>query len=248
MTVLVVIPARIGSKGIYRKNIKDFAGYPLIAWSIAAAQKATLVDNIIVTTDSVEIKEVAEAYGAPVILRPAWLGDDQTHDIDVFKNVLEHSWNEPPEVLVQLRPTSPIRPYRMVDEAIKALLARQDASSVRSVAPSIQNPFKSWKVEYGRMVNITSPFDSEVSNKPRQILPLTYWQTGHIDVMRTERTIYRGVMSGDIIVPYFTDWRYVADLDNIDQWGKAELRVNEMTFSKPVEYRLNDIVRPKERK
>ena len=248
MSVLAVIPARIGSKGIYRKNIKDFAGHPLIAWSIAAARRATLVDNTIVTTDSAEIKEVAEAYGAMVMLRPVWLGDDETHDIDVFKNVLEHAWNEPPEIIVQLRPTSPIRPLMMVDEAIKTMWARQDASSVRAVATSTQNPFKSWKIEFGRMVNVASAFDPEVSNKPRQILPTTFWQTGHIDVMRTDRTIMRNVMSGDIIVPYFTEWRYVADLDNPEQWSMAELKVNEMTFDKPVRFVLNDIVRPKERK
>src|SRR3990167_4282389 len=224
MSVLAVIPARIGSKGIYHKNIRDFAGHPLIAWSIAAAQKATLVSNMVVTTDSEEIAAVARKYGAYTIMRPIWLGEDDTHDLDVFIHLLTHSWTEPPEYLVQLRPTSPIRPTNMVDDAIKMLRSCSTASSLRAVTEASQNPFKCWTVSNGVLNPIVS-FPNELSNKPRQMLPKAFWQTGHIDVMRTSQTIERGMMSGYEVIPMFVTSEYVADLDNDFQWAMAEAQV-----------------------
>jgi len=224
MSVLAVIPARIGSKGIYHKNIRPFAGYPLIAWSIAAAQKATLVSNMVVTTDSQEIAEVARKYGAYTILRPSWLGEDDTHDLDVFIHLLSHSWAEPPEYLVQLRPTSPIRPTNMVDDAIKMLWSRSTASSLRAVTEATQNPFKCWTISNG-VLNPIAPFPNELSNKPRQLLPQAFWQTGHIDVMRTSQTIEVGMMSGYEVIPMLVDQEYVADLDNGRQWQVAEAKI-----------------------
>jgi hypothetical protein len=87
MEVLAIIPARGGSKGIPRKNIRLFAGYPLIAWSIAAARQARLVTRTIVSTDDAEIAAVAREYGAEVpFLRPSELAQDQTPDWPVFEH------------------------------------------------------------------------------------------------------------------------------------------------------------------
>lgn len=124
--ILALIPARGGSKGIPRKNIRLFAGYPLIAWSIAAAKQAELVTRIIVSTDNEEIAEVAREYGAETpFLRPPELAQDKTTDLPVFEHTLK--WLEGvegyrPDIIVQLRPTSPIRPKNMVDDAIRILL------------------------------------------------------------------------------------------------------------------------------
>jgi CMP-N-acetylneuraminic acid synthetase len=112
--VLALIPARGGSKGIPRKNIRDFSGYPLIAWSIAAAKQSELVTRVIVSTDDEEIAAVARAWGAETpFLRPAEFAEDKTTDLPVFVHAL--AWlaeneNYRPDVVVQLRPTSPIRP------------------------------------------------------------------------------------------------------------------------------------------
>src|SRR4029079_13968109 len=111
--ILALIPARGGSKGIPRKNIRTFAGYPLIAWSIAAAKQASCVTRIIVSTDDEEISSVARQFGAETpFLRPSELAQDQTTDLPVFEQALD--WlrdNESykPDITVQLRPTSPIR-------------------------------------------------------------------------------------------------------------------------------------------
>src|SRR5512136_2838806 len=111
--ILALIPARGGSKGIPRKNIRSFSGYPLIAWSIAAALQAETVTRTIVSTDDEEIASVAREWGAETpFLRPAEFAQDQTTDLPVFEHAL--TWlteneNYHPDAVVQLRPTSPIR-------------------------------------------------------------------------------------------------------------------------------------------
>src|SRR5512142_436123 len=137
--ILALIPARGGSKGIPRKNIRNFAGYPLIAWSIAAAKQSELVTRVIVSTDDEEIATVAREWGAETpFLRPLELAQDKTTDLPVFEHALE--WLEKndryhPEIMIQLRPTSPIRPRGMLDHAVQILLENQDADCVRGVVP-----------------------------------------------------------------------------------------------------------------
>src|SRR5215217_7299618 len=88
--ILALIPARGGSKGIPRKNIRSFAGYPLIAWSIAAGLQAQTVNRIIVSTDDEEIARVARACGAETpFMRPAELAQDHTTDLPVFAHALK---------------------------------------------------------------------------------------------------------------------------------------------------------------
>src|SRR5512147_509246 len=159
--ILAIIPARGGSKGIPRKNIRSFAGYPLIAWSIAAGLQAHSVSRIIVSTDDEEIAAVAREWGAETpFLRPAEFAQDKTTDLPVFEHALK--WlaeNEKycPDVVVQLRPTSPIRPKGLVDDAVRILLEHADADSVRGIVPAGQNPHKMWRLptgEKGPMKNL----------------------------------------------------------------------------------------------
>src|SRR5574341_398662 len=148
--ILAIIPARGGSKGIPRKNIRDFAGYPLLAYSVAAGLQAKGVGRVIVSTEDEEIAGVAREFGAEApFLRPLELAQDDTTDLPVFRHALD--WlaeNEGyrPDVVVQLRPTSPIRPRDCVDNSITTLLAHSDADSVRGVVPAGQNPHKMWRV------------------------------------------------------------------------------------------------------
>ena len=227
--ILTIIPARGGSKGIPHKNIRNFAGSPLIAWSIAAARQSEFVTRIVVSTDDEEIAAVARSFGAETpFLRPAEFAQDQTTDLPVFEHALqwlaEHE-NYHPEVVVQLRPTSPIRPRDCVDGAIKILLAHPDADCVRGVVPAGQNPHKMWRLPGGENAPMKNLLDVEgivePYNSPRQMLPPIYWQTGHIDAIRTQ-TIFNGSMSGGKIYPLVIDPRYSVDLDNLYEWAKYE--------------------------
>jgi len=225
--ILTIIPARSGSKSVPRKNIQPLAGYPLIAYSIAAGLQAQRVSRVVVSTDDEEIAEISRTYGADVpFQRPASLAQDETVDLPVFKHALE--WlaeNESyhPEIVVQLRPTSPLRPPDCVDSAIGILLDNPGGDSVRGVVPSGQNPYKMWRISSeGNLRPLIDNDFVEPYNMPRQQLPQTYWQTGHIDVIRASTILEKGSMSGDNILPLIMDPRYAIDIDTAKDNQHAE--------------------------
>jgi YrbI family 3-deoxy-D-manno-octulosonate 8-phosphate phosphatase len=227
--VLAIIPARGGSKGIPRKNIRLFAGHPLIAWSIAAAKQSSLVTRVIVSTDDEEIAAVAREYGAETpFMRPIEFAQDTSTDLPLFEHALK--WLEEvesyrPEVIVQLRPTSPFRPRTMVDDSIRILLAHPDADCVRGVVPAGQNPFKMWRFTgQDKPIKPLLEVDgvSEPYNAPRQSLPATYWQTGQIDAIRVSTIIRKKSLTGDVIYPLVIDPHYMIDIDTLADWLKYE--------------------------
>ena len=231
--ILALIPARGGSKGIPRKNIRDFAGYPLLAWSIAAGLKAELVTRVIVSTDDDEIAAVAREYGAETpFMRPKVFAQDDTTDLPVFEHALE--WlkeNEGyvPDVVVQLRPTSPIRPNGLVDNAIRKLLEHPEADCVRGVVSAGQNPHKMWRLPEGENSPMKNLLDvdgiAEPYNAPRQSLPPVYWQTGHIDAIRADSILKKKSLTGDLIYPLVIDSRFTVDIDNLSDWAFYEHHV-----------------------
>ncbi len=228
--VLAIIPARGGSKGIPRKNIKSFAGYPLIAYSIAAGLQSDLTTRVIVSTDDEEIAEVARKWGAQTpFIRPAEFAADNTLDLPVFQHALtwlkEHE-GYTPDIVLQLRPTSPARPRTLLDDAVRLLIEHPEADSVRGVVPAGENPHKMWRVdpETGLMHGLLKVDGiDEPYNAPRQKLPVVYWQTGHIDAIRPERTFMAGnSMSGKNILPLFLDPAYTIDIDTPFDWMRYE--------------------------
>ncbi len=231
--ILALIPARGGSKGIPRKNIRSFAGYPLIAWSIAAGLQANSVSRVIVSTDDEEIAAVARQYGAETpFMRPHELAQDRTNDLPVFEHALK--WLEDiegykPEIVVQLRPTSPIRPKDCVDVAVRILIENPDADSIRGVVPAGQNPHKMWRFNgYDKPLRPLLEVEgiSEPYNAPRQILPPVYWQTGHIDVIRTSTITRKHSLTGSVVYPLVIDARYTVDIDTPADWAKYEALVH----------------------
>lgn len=228
LKVLAFIPARGGSKSIPRKNIKLLGGVPLVAYSIAAGLKAKRVDRVIVSTDDDEIAEISRRWGAEVpFMRPAKFARDDTPDLPVFQHGLkwlaEHE-NYVPDIVVQLRPTSPFRPLGCVDRAVGILLNDKKADSVRGVVPSHENPYKMWRFDKSGYMNplLKIPGVAEPYNSPRQKLPRTHWQTGHIDVIRYATIMVKSSMSGDRILPIVFDPDYAVDIDTESDWNKAE--------------------------
>ncbi len=227
--ILVIVPARGGSKSIPYKNIQPFAGHPLIAYSIATGLAAHGDVRVIVSTDDEKIAAVAREYGAELpFMRPSELAQDNTTDLPVFQHALnwlfEHEGYKP-DVVIQLRPTSPVRPPNIIDQAVELLMAHPEADSVRGVVPSGQNPYKMWRID--SKTNHMTPLLkveglAEPYNAPRQSLPPTYWQTGHIDAIRPATILEKNSMSGDVIVPLVLDGRYTVDIDNPIDLKKAE--------------------------
>lgn len=118
--VLAFIGARSGSKGLVDKNIKDFCGKPLIAWTIIAAKNSAYVDDVVVSTDSPQYAEIAKCYGAKVIIRPDSLATDQAdlmaalkHSVATLAEQQQHF-----DIVVNLQPTSPLRTSEHVSEAL----------------------------------------------------------------------------------------------------------------------------------
>ena len=230
--VLAIIPARGGSKGIPRKNIRLFAGYPLIAYSIAAALQAETVTRVLVTTDDEEIAEVARHYGAETpFLRPAELAGDHTLDLPVFQHALKWLAEREeyhPDALVHLRPTTPLRPPDLVDRSVRILLEHPEADSVRGLTPAHQNPFKMWLMDAEEKPIrplMTVPGIDEPYNAPRQSLPTAFAHNGLIDIIRTQTILKLNSMSGQTILPVLFDPAYSADLDTPDDWRRAEERI-----------------------
>jgi len=231
--VLAVVPARGNSKSIPRKNIRPLGGVPLIAYSIAAGLQSRAVTRTIVSTDDEEIAAVARQYGAETpFMRPEEFSRDETLDFPVFKHALE--WlavheDYHPDVLIQLRPTSPFRPPELLDQAVQLLLDHPQADSVRGVVPSGQNPYKMWSVNPDGSMSpiLTVAGVKEAFNTPRQQLPDTYWQTGHVDAIRPRAILEKHSMSGDVILPLFIDPAFSVDIDTLLDWQRAETSIME---------------------
>ncbi|PPR67832.1 MAG: hypothetical protein CFH02_01223, partial [Alphaproteobacteria bacterium MarineAlpha3_Bin1] len=129
-------------------------------------------------------------YGAEIpFMRPPELAQDDSPDIDAFQHVLHELKTREdyrPDIIVQLRPTSPVRQPGQVDTGIEILLNNPDTDSVRAVTPSPATPYKMWRIESDILTPLLTIDDvPEPFNMPRQALPEIWWQTGTLDIMRT---------------------------------------------------------------
>jgi N-acylneuraminate cytidylyltransferase len=225
--VLAIVQARGGSKGLPRKNLRLLAGHPLVAYSVASARAANGITRVIISTDDAEIAEVAQAYGAEApFMRPAELAADDTPDLPLFEHALQWLADREgyrPEMVVQLRPTTPLRPRGMVDAAIEILTADPAADCVRGVTVPKQTPYKMWRDgEDGTLLPLMDTEFAEPYNMPRQHLPNTYWQTGHVDVIRSETILRKHSLTGTRVRPIMIDVNFCVDIDTLVDFDLAE--------------------------
>lgn len=222
--ILALIPARSGSKSVPHKNIRKINGKPMLAYSIEHAEQSGYINRIIVSTDSGEYAALAREYGAETpFLRPAVYATDTATDLEVFRHCLEFLKEKEgyePEIVVQLRPTYPIRNPEDIDKMIEILLENKEADSVRSIAPAKEIPYKMWKKgENGRILPLMEePF--ECYNMPRQKLPKVYYQNACIDVVRGNVILSKNSMNGDVIYGYEMAQNY--DIDTEEEFSRAE--------------------------
>lgn len=228
MNIIAIIPARGGSKGLPNKNIRLLIEHPLIAYSIKAAITSKYITRTIVSTDSPEIAQIAQTYGAEIpFIRPEAIAGDFSTDLEVFQHALnwlaEHE-NYRPDLVVQLRPTSPVRQVGIIDRCIQKLID-STADSLRVVTESPITPYKMWTIEEeNKPMTPLLQLDSidEPYNQPRQKLPKTYWQIGMLDVIRTNIITTQNSMSGKNILPHIVSNEFAVDIDDIESFVKAE--------------------------
>lgn len=236
LETLALIPARGGSKSIPHKNIRLFAGRPLIAYSIAAGLAARSVVRVIVSTDDETIRQIALDYGAEApFTRPQEYSQDDTRDLPVFQHALHWLAEQEdyhPEIVVQLRPTSPLRRVSHIDQAVARLREHPQADSVRTVCVPFQNPYKMWRIDSeGIMHPLIETEYPEAYNMPRQALPEVYWQTGYVDAAWSRTFLEKNSMTGERILPLVIDAADWIDIDSADDWRRAERLVESGELS-----------------
>lgn len=222
--IVAIIPARGGSKGVPRKNIRPFCGKPLIYWTISEAQKSKYIDRIIVSTEDAEIKEVALSFGAEVYDRPAELARDETATLPVLLDVADRLVEEgyEPDYIILLQVTSPLRQVEHIDEAIESILGDDYFQTVRSMT---ENTYPAWWLgQIAEDGSIAGVFKYEGSPVPhrRQDFPKLYRGNGAIRIIRGKEFLEQRRLAVGKVMPYLMDEHSSVDIDSIEDFEYAE--------------------------
>ena len=224
MKVLGLVPARGGSKGIPRKNIRRLGEKPLLAFTAEAALAANRLAKVVLSTEDEEIADVGKAYGLQVpFLRPAELATDQTPTLPVVQHAV--TWfqeqGELFDAVCLLQPTTPFRAVGEIDGCIQRMeeTGADTVFTVRSV-PHEYNPHWVYKVaDDGGLVLATG----EAQPIPRrQDLPPAYFRDGSVYVINTETLLQRNSLYGPKVVGFSTTGDQSVNLDTMDDWAEAE--------------------------
>jgi CMP-N,N'-diacetyllegionaminic acid synthase len=215
----VIIPARGGSKGVPRKNMRILNGQPLIAYPIQAAQKSKYVSAIYVSTDNQEIADTAKRYGATIIDRPAQYATDAALDIHVMRHAVEHL-NDYDDI-IHLRATTPMIHSHIIDEAVEYFVDNPECTGLRSAHEAPETAYKSFKKsgEYWEGL-FNSEYEGDYYNWPRQELPKTYQPNGCIDIIRPNHFMRDMALHGNKILAFVTPFAH--EVDTIDDFKIME--------------------------
>jgi len=217
MNIIAIIPARGGSKGIPRKNLVNINGKPLISYSIKHALDSKLINRIVVSTDDEEIANISKEYGAEIpVLRPSELAEDHVLDLPVYEHVLKYLEKKEgykADIVVHLRPTTPYREAKWIDEAIKLLIENKEAHSVRSVSEPLQHPYRTFRIEDGYLSPIMKNEHPEPYLLRRQDLPKMYFYNCVIDITKPSTIFEQHSMTGSKMLPYIMNQNDVIDID-----------------------------------
>lgn len=221
-TVLAVIPARGGSKGIPRKNIRETAGKPLIAWTIEAAQKSNYIDRIVLSSDDLEIIEVAQRWGCEVpFIRPAELARDDTPGMDPIIHTLQNL--EKYDYIVLLQPTSPLRIASDIDQSIE-LCSLNNSNACVSVSETDKSPYWMYSLESNNQM--TPILTAKDSNLRRQDLPTFVALNGAVYVAKCDWLLLNKTFVTNETIAYQMPKERSIDIDTDYDWYVAEVMLN----------------------
>ena len=212
--VLALITARGGSKGLPRKNVLPVGGKPLIAWTILAALKASIVDQVVLSSDDDEIIETAKKYGCAVpFRRPDKLASDNANSIDVIMHTLDHLPGF--DYVILLQPTSPLRTSTDICAAFD-LLKECDAPSCVSVCEVDQSPYWMFRITEGNKMEKIIKDESKATR--RQDLPSIYMLNGAIYIAEVNWLRQTNSFLGEGCVAYLMPKERSLDIDNADDF------------------------------
>lgn len=232
--ILGIITARGGSKSIPRKNIKLFAGKPLIAWSIETGLKSGVLDRLIVSTDDQEIAEVSKKFGAEVpFLRPAELATDTAPTLPVLEHAvtfLKNIENYEPDYVLLMEPTSPCRQPFHLQEAVK-IIEETNADSVVALGVVPKHFSPAWQFNMSKQNQLELYAGGSIKNiiTRRQALPTTYFRNGAFYLFKTS-LLYGQTPSlyGDDVRGLVMTDEYSVDIDTPEDWDDAELKFSKI--------------------
>lgn len=225
MNIISIIPARGGSKGIPRKNIKLLNGKPLISYSIDASNSCSLIDDTYVSTEDAEISEISKGNNAEVIERPDELAGDDSSSIDVILHVLDYLENrgELPDLFVLLQPTSPLRTSEDIEASINSFL-ESDCDSLVSVCELDHRSLLNFSLEEGFLVQNNN---ESLFNSRRQDIPTYYSLNGAIYITTPEFIRKNKSFYSDKTIPHVMSKEKSIDIDNSFDFKLAEFLLNE---------------------
>lgn len=226
MNILSIIPARYGSKGVKKKNIKLLNGKPLIYYTIKESLKSKFINKTIVSTDNSEIQNISLEYGAECpFLRPKKISGDNIPMIPVVMHVikkLKEVDNYTPDYIIILQPTSPLRNYNHIDECIKKLITKK-AHSIVSVTkiPHTFTPYSSMTLQKNGFLK--SNYNTNEKNNLRQMKPTFYSRNGAIYMVKHKTLMTRNSLYGSKILPYEMEKNVSIDIDDEIDFLMAEV-------------------------
>lgn len=211
--VWALIPARIGSKSIKKKNLQKISKLSLLEYAIKTANSCKYISRVFVSTDSNLIKKIAKKNKAEVQgLREKRYSQDNSSDFHVFKDFFNKQKKKNlPEYFVYLRPTSPFRNYKIIDKAIVHFKKLKRYDSMISVNEMSETAYKKFIIKKKFLKPLFKQLTLDEANKPRQNFIKTYSGNGYFDIIKT-KNIYRKKYLGNKCFPYIT--KKVIDINN----------------------------------
>ncbi len=226
-SAIALIPARSGSERVLRKNVRELAGHPLIAYAIASAQQAGVFERVVCSTDSEEIAEIARWYGAEVpFLRPPEFATATSPDIEWITFTLEELKRRY-DLFGLVRATNPFRGPDVLLRGFRQLLATPEADSIRAVELVKQHPGKMWVVDGQTMRPLLDQSHLDVAwhAGQYQALPKVYVQNSALEIAWSRVVFATGTREGRTVAPFFTRGHEGFNVDDEDDWERAEALV-----------------------
>jgi CMP-N,N'-diacetyllegionaminic acid synthase len=225
-SAVAFVPARSGSERVPGKNVRPLAGHPLLAYAIETALQSGVFDRVVVSTDSEDVAAVARWYGADVpFLRPKEYATSTSPDIEWLLDTLERL-DASYELFGIIRATNPFRGPQTVRRGFEQFLAMPEADSLRAVELVKQHPGKMWVLDDdGRTMHPLvdqSNLDVAWHAGQYQALPQIYVQNSALEIARTRGVMETRTREGRVVSPFLTHGVEGLNVDDEDDWERAE--------------------------